>query len=93
MLTLNEADVPCLPRGVRIKDCPVRNTPMLLAPERAIPLDRTGAAIIGHVDGQRSIGRIVDRLVWEFTSPRDRILEDSVRFLSRLAAARIVDLK
>jgi hypothetical protein len=50
-MTLPHDAVPFLPRGVRLHDDRVRGMKMLLAPERALRLDATGAAILGEIDG------------------------------------------
>ena len=54
---MQETDIPALPRGVRLHHDQVRETWVLLAPERAITLDAIGHAILNEVDGIRSFER------------------------------------
>ncbi|MEO0760468.1 MAG: hypothetical protein AAFZ09_01460 [Pseudomonadota bacterium] len=43
--------VPYLPRGVRLRHCPLRGAWFLLAPERALKLDTVGAHVLQALDG------------------------------------------
>jgi pyrroloquinoline quinone biosynthesis protein D len=86
------AAVPFLPRGVRVHDDRIRGMKVLLAPERALKLDATGAAILGEIDGRASFGEIVARLAARYDAPPDRIAEDAARFLGGLIDRRMVEL-
>ena len=92
-MTLAPADVPVLPRGVRVHHCTVRDAALLLAPERAVKLNPIGVAILGEVDGERSVAAIAERLAATYQAPLDRIAADVVKFLGDLAARRMVDVR
>jgi pyrroloquinoline quinone biosynthesis protein D len=84
---------PVLPRGVRLHFDSVRGAWTLVAPERAILLDEAGRAILGEVDGERSVGEIAARLAEQFAAPIEEILGDTREFLEGLADRRLVDLR
>ena len=88
-----DAARPTLPRGVRLHFDTVRGAWTLLAPERAIALDAAGQAILGEIDGQRSVGEIAARLAERFAAPMEEILGDTREFLKDLGERRLVDLR
>ena len=91
MTLVTPADVPRLPRGVRMRFDAVRNAHVLLAPERAFDLDETAATILALVDGARSVGAIVDELAAKFDADRQMIEADVVEMLSDLVSKRVVE--
>jgi len=91
-VALADAAIPRLPRGVRLHHDRVRETWVLLAPERVLKLDPVGLAVLQRVDGATSFGAIVDALAAAYAAPRERIAEDAGRFLDGLVARRMVDL-
>jgi pyrroloquinoline quinone biosynthesis protein D len=86
------ADIPTLPRGVRLHHDKVRDTWVLLAPERAITLDAVGHAILTEVDGTRSFGEITGALAERYSAPVDEIRKDSSGFLDALRSRRFLDV-
>ncbi|MEO0624617.1 MAG: pyrroloquinoline quinone biosynthesis peptide chaperone PqqD [Pseudomonadota bacterium] len=93
MSVLAETAVPFLPRGVRLHWCKVRGGWFLLAPERAVKMDQIGAAILGAVDGERSLAGVVDKLAEDFKAPRDRVATDTAKFLTDLRNRRMVEVR
>ena len=91
MTALTGADVPRLPRGVRLRFDEVRKAHVLLAPERAFDLDETAATVLNLVDGQRSISAIVDELAARFDADRDMIEADVIEMLADLVGKRVVE--
>ena len=87
-----ETDIPALPRGVRLHHDRVRDTWVLLAPERAITLDAIGHAILTEVDGSRSFGEITGALAEKYNAPQDQIAKDSSGFLTALRNRRFLDV-
>ena len=85
--------VPFLPRGVRLRFDAVRETWVLLAPERAIRLDQIGHAILSRVDGARSFGAITRDLAETFQAPEQQIAADSAGYLRALIDRRILELR
>lgn len=92
MRMLSATDIPLLPGGVRLKHCKVRDAWFLLAPERALKLDAIGVAILGTVNGERSLDAVVSKLEMDFKAPRERIAQDVRSFLEYLIQKRMVDI-
>ncbi|MEM9060946.1 MAG: pyrroloquinoline quinone biosynthesis peptide chaperone PqqD [Pseudomonadota bacterium] len=85
--------MPFLPRGVRVHRCEVRRGWYLLAPERAVSMDKIASAILGATDGNRDFKSIVDKLATDFNAPRDRIAVDARKFLTDLVHRRMVEIR
>ncbi|MEC9197933.1 MAG: pyrroloquinoline quinone biosynthesis peptide chaperone PqqD [Pseudomonadota bacterium] len=78
------ADIPCLPRGVRLHHDKVRDAWVLLAPERAVRLDPIGHAILSRVDGTASFDQITADLAATYNAPQEQIAGDAAGFLNAL---------
>ncbi|MEP3847508.1 MAG: pyrroloquinoline quinone biosynthesis peptide chaperone PqqD [Paracoccaceae bacterium] len=89
---MDSADIPTLPRGVRLHFDKVRDKWVLLAPERAVTLDPIGHAILSEVDGARSFGEIAQALADKYNAPADQIAADSAGFLNALRDRRFLDV-
>ena len=85
--------VPFLPRGVRLHADRVRGVTVLLAPERALKLDATGAAVLAELDGRTSFGEMVARLAARYAAPAEQIAADADRFLAGLLERRMLELR
>ena len=82
---LPDTAVPRLPRGVRFRRDEARGGWVLLAPERILQPDPVAVEILTRVDGQASLGAIVDALAAAFSADRARIDDDVRAFLGGLA--------
>lgn len=91
-MSLSAADVVKIPRGVRIHEDKVRDTTVLLAPERAIMLDPIGLAILGAIDGERSFGSLTEHLAETYNAPVEQISGDCDEFITSLLERRILEL-
>ncbi len=91
-LNLKDADVPRLPRGVRLAPDRVRGGTVLLAPEKAVRLDDIGVAILGRVDGAASFGDVVSGLARDYNAPEDQIRTDVQKFLTSLRGRIYLEL-
>ena len=91
MTALATHDVLRLPRGVRMRFDAVRNAHVLLAPERTFNLDATAAAVLNLVDGQRSIGMIIDELAAQYNEDRAVIEGDVISMLADLVGKRVLE--
>jgi len=89
---LPDAAVPRLLTGVRTKYDTVRETWVLLAPERTIKLDPVGAAILAETDGTRPFAEIVSSLAAKYDAPAERIATDARAFLSGLIERRMAEV-
>jgi len=89
---MQPGDIPALPRGVRLHYDAIRETWVLLAPERAVTLDGIGHAILSEVDGTRSFAEIIDLLAKKFNAPAEHITKDSDDFLQALRLRRFLEV-
>lgn len=80
-----------LPRGVRLHHDRVRDTPVLLGPERALMLDEIGLAILTEIDTGLRMSTLIDSLAERYDAPRDEIAGDVRAFLQDLQVQRLVD--
>ncbi len=85
-------EIPVLPRGVRLHFDKVRDSWVLLAPERALMLDAIGHAILSEIDGSRSFDAITSGLAAKYAAPKPQIAADSAAFLGSLRARRFLDV-
>lgn len=83
--------VPSLPRGVRLQYDKVRETYVLLGPERTVILDDISHIILSQLDGKRSIGMICAELAATYTAPIEQITKDTLALLTDLANKRLLD--
>jgi coenzyme PQQ biosynthesis protein PqqD len=88
---LTPLSVPRLPRGVRMRFDPVRNSQVLLAPERTFDLDEVAVAVLELVDGQRTIGEIAGELASRYAADKAEIEADILPMLSDLASKRVLE--
>lgn len=86
-----DADVPRLPRGVRLRRDEARNAWVLLAPERILQPDGVALEILTRIDGTASLAEIVDSLADAFAAEREEIDADVRSFLAGLAAKGFVE--
>ena len=89
---MNAEGVPYLPRGVRLHFDKVRDTNVLLGPERALMLDDISHIILQQLDGERSINIICAELAEKYTAPIERITTDTLALLTDLANKRLLEL-
>ena len=91
-VTADEALVPTLGPGVRLQFDKVREAWVLLGPERLFLPDPQALEILQLIDGNRSLGDIVDHLAARFDAPRQLIADDVATLLRDLAAKQAVAL-
>ncbi len=68
--------VPAFNRGFRLRHDQVRDSWVVLAPERLFMLDGPAVEVLKLVDGARSVPAIVDALAAQYDAPRDLIAAD-----------------
>lgn len=90
---MQPAEIPVLPRGVRVHHDGVRDAWVLLAPERVLSLDPVGQAILAQVDGARSFGEIVAALAAAYNAPETEIARDAAEFLGALRDRRFLEVR
>lgn len=77
--------VPTFARGVRLRFDKVRDSWVVLAPERLYVLEGPAAEVLQLVDGVRSTADIVDQLAAKYDAPRAIIAGDVQSMLDELA--------
>jgi len=70
----------------------VRQSWVLLAPERLFMPDEQAVEILKLVDGVRSLGVIIDDLAGRFNAPRDLVARDVATMLGGLADKGAISL-
>lgn len=90
---MTDDPVPHLPHGTRLHHDRVRDTMVLLVPERALLLDEIGNAILQEVDGQSTLNTIAARLAERYGAPQAAVASDVRDFLGGLVAQRLVDYR
>jgi len=84
-----DTDRPRLARHVRLTFSRTRQRPVLLLPETVVVLNGSGAAILQHCDGRRTVAEIVAELGARYRSVPDGEVQ---RFLTGLVVRRCVEL-
>lgn len=87
----NTSRIPVLGRGVRLRHDKVRDSWVLLAPERIFKLDAIGHAILEQVDGQRNEAAIVATLAALYKADNARVGADVASFLDSLQQRRVLE--
>ncbi len=87
---MDEAAIPRLARGVKLREDTVRGRWIVLAPERMFVPDEIALEVLRLVDGARSVGAIADDLAARFSAPRAEILADVTDMLADLAEKGVV---
>ena len=85
--------IPCLPRGVRLHWDKLRETHVLLGPERALMLDQIAYEILRRVDGEKTGDAIFEDLAATFNAPLDQVRTDASALLTDLADKRLLEAK
>lgn len=88
----DDSTVPKFAAGTKFRFDGVRNTWVVLAPERLFLPDEQAVEILKLVDGSRSLGAIVDDLAARFAAPRELIAGDVAEMLRDLAEKGAVRL-
>jgi pyrroloquinoline quinone biosynthesis protein D len=81
----DETAVPAFAVGAKFRFDRVRDGWVVLAPERLFVPDAHAVEILCLVDGQRSLGAIIDTLAARFDAPRDVLARDVAGLLRDLA--------
>jgi pyrroloquinoline quinone biosynthesis protein D len=72
----DESTVPSFARGFKFREDKVRDQWVVLGPERAFVPDAIAVVILQLVDGQATLGAIIDTLAARFAAPREQISTD-----------------
>jgi pyrroloquinoline quinone biosynthesis protein D len=84
--------IPAFRRGVKFRFDTVRDSWVLLAPEKLFMPDEIAVEILKLVDGARPIAAIVDDLAARFDAPREEVETDVIATLEDLSARGAIQL-
>lgn len=90
--TVEDSDVPAFNPGVRFRHDAVRQAWVVLAPERLFLPDDQAVEILKLIDGQRSLGAIVEVLAERYRAPHAVIAADVAAMLRDLADKGVLRL-
>jgi pyrroloquinoline quinone biosynthesis protein D len=82
---IQDAAVPALARGVRLRFDKARDAWVLLAPEKVLMPDQIAVEILKRCDGKARLSAIVDDLATTFSADRAQVASDVRAFLQDLA--------
>lgn len=86
MTPLCPDSVPRLAAGVKLRHDRVRDSWVLLAPERMFAPDETALSVLQLIDGARRLDAIIAVLAERFAAPASEIGDDVQQMLQDLAA-------
>jgi pyrroloquinoline quinone biosynthesis protein D len=89
---VQDASVPALARGVRLRFDQARSAWVLLAPERVLMPDEIAVEILKRCDGKATVSAIVDDLARTFEAEPDQVAGDVRSFLQDLADKAMLTL-
>ncbi len=89
---IGSGDIPVLPRGVRCHFDKVRDTDVLLGPERVLMLDPIGVAVLSRVNGTATVAQIAEDLAVAYEAPIEVIEGDVIAYLTDLCEKRLLDM-
>ena len=89
---MTDDTVPRLAAGVKFRFDKVRDTWVLLAPERLFQPDTVAVEILKLIDGERTFSRITDLLAGQFQAPRAVIAADVSALLQSLSDKGVLRL-
>jgi pyrroloquinoline quinone biosynthesis protein D len=81
-----------LPTGVRLKKDEARARHVLLGPERVLVMDPIGIAILGEVDGVKTVREMIGSLAQTYAADPEVIGRDVAAFLAELAGRRMLEI-
>ncbi len=81
----SEDTIPKFAPGTKFRFDQVRDAWVVLAPERLFLPDEQAVEVLKLVDGERTLGAIVDDLAARFNAPRELIARDVAAMLRDLA--------
>ena len=84
-MTINEATRPLLARHAKLRFDGVRQSWVILAPERVLMPDEISVEILQLCDGERGVAGMIDQLATKYAAPREAIAADVIALLQDLA--------
>jgi len=85
-MSIGPHQVPRLARGIKLRFDEIRESWIVLAPERIMVPDETALSVLQLVDGMRDFAAIIAELAKKFDAPAEEITEDVKELLNDLRA-------
>ena len=83
-------NIPAFARGVKFRFDETRQAWIVLSPEKLFLPDEHAVAVLGLVDGARSVGDIVSALALQYDAPRAAIATDVEAMLDCLMVKGVI---
>ena len=83
-------NIPAFARGVKFRFDETRQAWIVLSPEKLFLPDEHAVAVLGLVDGARSVGDIVSALALQYDAPRAAIATDVEAMLDGLMVKGVI---
>lgn len=83
-MSVTEDTVLSFARGHRLQQDRVRDLWLVQAPEKAFIIEGAAPHILDLVDGEQTVGTIIEKLAEQFSAPREVISTDVLALLSDL---------
>jgi pyrroloquinoline quinone biosynthesis protein D len=90
MISLDEQSRPALARGVRLRNDPLTDEPLLLFPEGALPLDEITHDILLRCSGKATLAAIIQSLAEEYETDEDTVRSDVCECLDQLRQRMLI---
>lgn len=87
---VTEETVLSFARGHRLQHDRVRDLWIVQAPEKAFVIEGAAPHILRLLDGERSVGGIIQQLEEQFSAPREVIVKDVLALLSELTEKNVL---
>lgn len=83
-------DYPRLAPGVRLHFDRIRDSWVLLAPERVLETEGPASEILRRCDGSRTVSQLIDELATVYNADRAEIAADVTEMLAELVGKRML---
>jgi pyrroloquinoline quinone biosynthesis protein D len=90
MISLDEQSRPALARGVRLRNDPLTDEPLLLFPEGVLPLDEITHDILLRCSGEVTLAAIIQSLADEYETDQDTVRVDVCECLVQLRQRMLI---
>lgn len=87
---MDEQSCPRLARGVRLRNDPITEEPLLLFPEGVLPLDEITHDILRRCSGEATLESIIQALAEEYEMDQDTIRVDVCECLVHLRQRMLI---
>jgi pyrroloquinoline quinone biosynthesis protein D len=90
MISMDEQSRPMLARGVRLRNDPMTDEPLLLFPEGVLPLDEITHDILRRCSGEATLAAIIHSLAKEYETDQGTVRSDVCECLVQLRQRMLI---